>query len=162
MNYLNEFQKMHFLLEAARKAAYDSAAQIQETAGSRFHFNVQMQTPILVFPDPSLLSEKSMTMYLGKLTAMNNFTELDAVKFGAEKPILIDEITATLQSMKLTSSDCFTTPELDAKDIEVLEDVHIDYYWQRFNINLDRITKNDAIKPDSEVGYIFMWRNSIF
>jgi hypothetical protein len=27
---------------------------------------------------------------------------------------------------------------------------------------LDRITKNDAIKPDSEVGYIFMWRNSIF
>lgn len=155
MNYLNEFQKMHFLLEAARKAAYDSAAQIQETAGGRFHFNVQMQTPILVFPDPSLLSEKSMTMYLGKLTAMNNFTELDPVKYGAERPVLIDEISATLQSMKLTSSDGFSTPDREMADIEVLEDVHIDYYWQRFNINLDRISKNEAIKPDSEVSLLF-------
>ncbi|KAJ3227354.1 hypothetical protein HK099_002420 [Clydaea vesicula] len=150
--YLSEFQKMHALVESARKAAYDKANHMQESGG-KFHFNIQIQTPILVFPEVSLSSKNFISMYLGKITAKNNFSEASAEKYGSENAIVIDEISARLESMKLIStfdneneSGVGTSEETD-----ILEDVHADFNITRFNINGENITKNSLKVPDLQV-----------
>ncbi|KAJ1923434.1 Vacuolar protein sorting-associated protein 13, partial [Tieghemiomyces parasiticus] len=67
----SRFAQMHGLFEAARKAAAEQATQLQERA-SRFHFNIHIQAPTLVFPEstrrPDILEAR-----LGELTFENRF-----------------------------------------------------------------------------------------
>ncbi|KAJ3037263.1 hypothetical protein HDV00_001828 [Rhizophlyctis rosea] len=115
MEYLSEFQRMHLLLEAARKAAVESAAQIQETAG-KFHFDIHIDTPILEFPHASLQLKDMVTMYPGSISAKNVF-ETDTGSGG-----LVNKIVADVTAMKAVSS--FFVGE-KVRERQIIKDVNV-------------------------------------
>ncbi|KAG1070455.1 hypothetical protein G6F42_026131 [Rhizopus arrhizus] len=51
LNFLQEFLEMKNVYDAARNAAVETAQQMQEGSGSnRFHFDIKVKSPVLVFP----------------------------------------------------------------------------------------------------------------
>lgn len=120
--YLSEFQRLHFLFEGARKAAVEGAGKIQESAGL-FKFDIDIQTPIIVFPEGSLMTPDCITMNLGKITASNVFE----VKDGIVSSIM----TARLSKMKLFS--CLR--EDGGAVVDILKDVSMECTMNRYNLN---------------------------
>ena len=112
--YLSEFQKMHLLLEAARRAAMESAAQIQETAG-RFHFDILIDTPILEFPHVSLRERDMVIVYPGSISAKNVF---EAEVNG----ILKNKIVADISNMKAVSALLYGE---EVRESRIIEDVNV-------------------------------------
>ncbi|KAI8811809.1 hypothetical protein BJ742DRAFT_753443 [Cladochytrium replicatum] len=117
-NYFSEFSRMSSLLESARQAAVESAAQIQQTAGTKFHFDVHVSSPIIVIPNPGLTSKSSMKMYLGELTAKNDFLSV-------QNRGVMNRISAELKSMKLLS--LLSETSLGYEELKMLEDLNIQY-----------------------------------
>ncbi|KAJ3291062.1 hypothetical protein HK104_006345 [Borealophlyctis nickersoniae] len=117
--YLSEFAKMHLLLEKARQAAVESAAQIQESAG-KFHFDLEIQTPILEFPHVSLKSKDMLIVYPGSISARNAY-------LNKADGSVINEITADLQSMKLVSN--FFRGE-SMEESQIIDDVNIHVVYE--------------------------------
>ncbi|KAJ3106617.1 hypothetical protein HDU97_005982 [Phlyctochytrium planicorne] len=105
--FFKEFSKLHFLLESARRAA----AGTQETAG-KFHFDLHLETPVIEFPDTSLVSTDVLSMYLGRISARNDFSS----DIHGEK----NDITADIKELKLVSSLA------DSKESKLMEDVSIE------------------------------------
>ncbi|KAJ3092913.1 hypothetical protein HK102_000456 [Quaeritorhiza haematococci] len=106
-DYFGEFQRMNVLLERARRAAAGAATQIQENAG-KFHFDLQLETPIIEFPNFASLSAaaaggawegevSSFTTFLGRINAQNEFSV-------AQNGLPCNIIRADIQSIKLVSS----------------------------------------------------------
>jgi vacuolar protein sorting-associated protein 13A/C len=145
--YLSEFQRLHFILDSARKAAADSATQMQATAGL-FKFDIDIQTPIIVFPETSLTIPDSITMNLGKIMASNTFKMEDGVSYGSEESIISSIMTARLSSMKLYSQ----LSEDDLEIIDILHDVSVECSMNRFNLNNEVLTTKSTLNiPDSFV-----------
>ncbi|KAJ3192438.1 hypothetical protein HK101_006567 [Irineochytrium annulatum] len=107
LTYFKEFARMHVLLDSARRAA---AAQEQT---GKFHFDLQIETPILEFPDVSLTSGNMISMYLGRISARNEFTTAD----GRD----INEVIADVQALKLVSN--FSDQKVES--VQMIEDVNI-------------------------------------
>lgn len=149
--YFSEFQKLHILLETARKAAVESANQIQSTAG-RFHIDIDIQTPIIVFPEASLALQDNMTMYLGRITASNAFREEDGSMYQCASTVVTDVITARVSSMKLVSN--LSNDEGTLRPLDILQDVNVDFTMSRFNINLEQLQKNRLSVPDTFVSLL--------
>ncbi|ORY51917.1 hypothetical protein BCR33DRAFT_712120 [Rhizoclosmatium globosum] len=66
-SFLNEFFKMHMIMDAARKAV-----EYQEVTG-KMRYDLDIASPIIEFPDTQFVSDKSILMYLGKISARNEF-----------------------------------------------------------------------------------------
>ncbi|KAJ1978459.1 Vacuolar protein sorting-associated protein 13 [Dimargaris xerosporica] len=71
MAFGSQFAKMHVLFEAARKAAAKSANQLQDRA-NRFHFNINVKSPVLVFPE-RMTHADVLVANLGEIHFENRF-----------------------------------------------------------------------------------------
>ncbi|KAI9475459.1 MAG: hypothetical protein EXX96DRAFT_266961 [Benjaminiella poitrasii] len=68
LTYLQEFLEMKSVYDAARNAALETAQQYQET-GNRFHFDVIVKSPVLIFP----VDTDTIVAHLGEIRANNTF-----------------------------------------------------------------------------------------
>ncbi|KAJ3031870.1 UNVERIFIED_CONTAM: hypothetical protein HDU68_011629 [Siphonaria sp. JEL0065] len=108
-SFLNEFFKMHMIKDAARKAI-----EYQEVAG-KMKYDLSIASPIIEFPDTTHVTDKSILMYLGQISAKNEFR---MCRDGSNA----SNVTASILAMKLRSNfplngvDCFA---------EMMEDVNI-------------------------------------
>ncbi|KAF8311204.1 hypothetical protein DL93DRAFT_2229838 [Clavulina sp. PMI_390] len=113
-----------FLIKFARlKSLYDSATQVAaqraaEIEIARMKYDVVVQSPIIVFPDPSMKSDHVLTMRLGEVSAKNEYGE------GFTK------IQAGLHGISLTSAasvaeEIVTLSMVDAVDIDTVVIQHL-------------------------------------
>ncbi|TPX68863.1 hypothetical protein SpCBS45565_g02841 [Spizellomyces sp. 'palustris'] len=122
MEYFSKFRDMHVLLESARKAAIESAQHIQEAAG-RFHYDVEIQSPILEFPKTSLQSMDTLTIFPGIISAKNVFeTEFDGTD--------VDKVTATVHNMKVATS---FSKGADVEERQILDNVTVNVIMKTTN-----------------------------
>ncbi|KAK2879530.1 hypothetical protein FQN49_000784 [Arthroderma sp. PD_2] len=122
INFLVKFGKMQSIFNAARQAAANQATQIQESA-SLMHFDINVMTPILVFPR---ITDKDgprdfVTAHLGEIYASNQFTPADK----AGKSYMVNVISAGVGHIRLTSTFYFS--EDVCEELEMIEKVDMDF-----------------------------------
>ncbi|KAI9340870.1 hypothetical protein BDR26DRAFT_820276 [Obelidium mucronatum] len=108
-SFFNEFFKMHMIKDAARKAI-----EYQEVAG-KMRYDLSIASPIIEFPDTTYVSDKNILMYLGHLSAKNEFR---ICRDGSAA----SSVVASILAMKLISN--FPVDGVDTF-VEMMEDVNI-------------------------------------
>jgi vacuolar protein sorting-associated protein 13A/C len=94
-DYLSKFQKMKVLYDSARDAAFNNPV-LQD---QNLKFDVQIKTPIIVFPklvDFNKDIYDNLTIYLGEFTASNEFIPMNSE--------LMNKMNLMLHSTRLTST----------------------------------------------------------
>ncbi|KAL9556691.1 hypothetical protein MBANPS3_001742 [Mucor bainieri] len=77
LSFLQEFLEMKNVYDAARNAAVETAQQIQEGSGTnRFHFDIKVKSPVLVFPVGDNKKTDTLIANLGEIRANNAFVEV--------------------------------------------------------------------------------------
>ncbi|KAI8823370.1 uncharacterized protein EV422DRAFT_352091 [Fimicolochytrium jonesii] len=126
IRFFSQFAKMHMLLETARRAAIESAQQIQKAAG-KFHYDIEIESPAIVFPRLSLQSVDTMTLYPGGVSASNRFQQS-----GPDE--VSDKMTASIRAMKIVT---YLGDESHVKERQMLDDVNI-------SVSVDTLSKEEA------------------
>ncbi|KAJ3015263.1 hypothetical protein HKX48_004689 [Thoreauomyces humboldtii] len=133
--FFSKFQKMHALLESARRAAIESAQQLQQAAG-KFHYDIEIQSPVLVFPRTSLQSKDRLSVFPGSVSAKNTF-RTDGHP--------VDKIDATVRSMKLLT---VFESENGGAERQMLDDININMVMETQPIAEHRSPIPDSIVVD--------------
>lgn len=141
MEFAVKFGKMQAIFNAARQAAATQATQIQERA-TKFHFDIVISTPIVVFPR-MVISDKpdrdTLTANLGEIYAKNTFVALD----DSEGADVANKISAGIRNIKLTSNLHYD--ENRSESLELIDKVDL-----AFNITMvDH--KDGQQRPDLEI-----------
>ncbi|KAI4916402.1 uncharacterized protein J4E92_009320 [Alternaria infectoria] len=141
MEFAVKFGKMQAIFNAARQAAANQATQIQQRA-TKFHFDITISTPIVVFPR-MVVSDKpdrdTLTANLGEIYAKNSFVPLDDSK-GAETA---NKLSAGIRNIKLTSKLHYD--EDRSEELQLIDKVDLD-----FNITMVE-HKAGQKRPDLEI-----------
>ncbi|TVY40931.1 Vacuolar protein sorting-associated protein [Lachnellula occidentalis] len=141
IEFLVKFGKMQALFNAARQAAANQASQIQENA-SRIKFDINIKTPIAVFPRVMVAGQSKrdlITAYLGEIYAENKFVPLTDSK---DSEIAM-KLSAGIRNIRLTSD--FHFPDDEAEELELIDKVDLG-----FQITYAEHTP-DAKRPDMEI-----------
>ncbi|KAL1604284.1 Vacuolar protein sorting-associated protein 13 [Nothophoma quercina] len=141
MEFAVKFGKMQAIFNAARQAAANQATQIQQNP-AKFHFDITISTPIVVFPR-MVISDKperdTLTANLGEIYAKNEFTPLD----DSEDADVANKISAGIRNIKLTSNLHYDDDRSEA--LELIDKVDLD-----FNITMVE-HKAGQHRPDMEI-----------
>lgn len=140
IDFLVKFGKMQAIFNAARQAAANQASQIQNAG--RFKFDINIKTPIVVFPRVMIAGRPKrdlLTAYLGEIYAENKFVPLDDSK---DAPIAM-KLSAGVRNIRLTSD--FHFPNHKSEELELIDKVDLGF----------QITHADHIagakRPDMEI-----------
>ena len=123
IDFLVKFGKMQALFNAARQAAANQASQIQQNA-SRIKFDINVKTPIVVFPRVMTAGQPKrdlLTAYLGEIYAENKFVPLDDSK---DSQIAM-KLSAGIRNIRLTSD--FHFPEDKTEELELIDKVDLGF-----------------------------------
>ncbi|ATY65465.1 vacuolar sorting-associated vps13 [Cordyceps militaris] len=123
IDFLVKFGKMQALYNAARQAAMNRANQIQQSP-SRIHFDVVVNTPIVVFPRVVLPGEAKrdvITAYLGEIYAQNKFAPIDD-SANADVAMMI---SVGIRNIKLTSELNYSDGR--AEELEMIDQVDLGF-----------------------------------
>ncbi|KAF2849874.1 vacuolar protein sorting-associated protein-like protein vps13 [Plenodomus tracheiphilus IPT5] len=141
MEFAVKFGKMQAIFNAARQAAANQATQIQQRA-TKFHFDIVISTPIVVFPR-MVISDKpdrdTLTANLGEIYAKNTFVPLD----DSEGADVANKLSAGIRNIKLTSNLHYN--EDRSESLELIDKVDLD-----FNITMVEHKANQQ-RPDLEI-----------
>ena len=123
MEFAVKFGKMQAIFNAARQAAANQATQIQQRA-SKFHFDITISTPIVVFPR-MVISDKpdrdTLTANLGEIYAKNTFVPLDDSKDAD----VANKLSAGIRNIKLTSKLHYD--EDRSEELQLIDKVDLDF-----------------------------------
>ena len=122
MEFGVKFGKMQAIFNAARQAAANQASKVQENA-SKMHFDIVVNTPIVVFPR-SMIDDRPrdlLTAYLGELYANNKFVGIKGMKDGP----MVNKLSAGIRHIKLTST--FHYDDGKAEELDLMEKVDLDF-----------------------------------
>lgn len=122
--FINHFQRMKYIYDAARDAALDQATNVDSP--DKIMFDILVRAPIFVFPkpvDPADDVFDSITLNLGEIHTSNEIIEKDGIFFNM--------IKAGLSNTKILSS--FVVGEnYERQDLEIIDKLDInfdiDYY----------------------------------
>ncbi|KUJ15268.1 putative vacuolar protein sorting-associated protein 13 [Mollisia scopiformis] len=123
IDFLVKFGKMQAIFNAARQAAANQASQIQQST-SRFKFDINVKTPIVVFPRavvPDRPHRDLITAYLGEIYAENKFVPLDDSK----DSIIAMKLSAGIRNIRLTSD--FYFHEDKSEELELIDKVDLGF-----------------------------------
>ncbi|KAE8441399.1 hypothetical protein EG329_004988 [Mollisiaceae sp. DMI_Dod_QoI] len=123
IDFVVKFGKMQALFNAARQAAASQASQIQQST-SRFKFDINVKTPIVVFPRalvPDRPHRDLITAYLGEIYAENRFVPLDDSK----DAIIAMKLSAGIRNIRLTSD--FYFHEDRSEELELIDKVDLGF-----------------------------------
>ncbi|EUC45840.1 hypothetical protein COCMIDRAFT_4977 [Bipolaris oryzae ATCC 44560] len=123
MQFAVKFGKMQAIFNAARQAAANQATQIQQRT-TRFHYDITISTPIVVFPR-MVVSDKpdrdTLTANLGEIYAKNSFVPLD----DSESAETANKISAGIRNIKLTSRLHYD--EDRSEELQLIDKVDLDF-----------------------------------
>jgi vacuolar protein sorting-associated protein 13A/C len=122
IDFLVKFGKMQAIFNAARQAAANQASQIQNAG--RFKFDINVKTPIVVFPRVMIagrLKRDLLTAYLGEIYAENKFVPLDDSE---DAPIAM-KLSAGIRNIRLTSDFHFENDE--SEELELIDKVDLGF-----------------------------------
>lgn len=117
-----KFGKMQALFNAARQAAANQASQIQNAG--RIKFDVNIKTPIVVFPRVMAAGRPTrdlITAYLGEIYAENKFAPLDDSKDAQ----IAMQLAAGIRNIRLTSD--FHFPGFETEELELIDNVDLTF-----------------------------------
>ncbi|KAF2654929.1 vacuolar protein sorting-associated protein 13 [Lophiostoma macrostomum CBS 122681] len=141
MEFAVKFGKMQAIFNAARQAAANQAEQIQQRA-TKFHFDITISTPIVVFPR-MVISDKperdTLTANLGEIYAKNTFVPLD----DSESSDVANKLSAGIRNIKLTSNLHYAEDRFE--ELQLIDKVDLD-----FNITMIE-HKSGLQRPDLEI-----------
>ncbi|KAF2116072.1 hypothetical protein BDV96DRAFT_645420 [Lophiotrema nucula] len=141
MEFAVKFGKMQAIFNAARQAAANQATQIQQRA-TKFHFDIVISTPIVVFPR-MVISDKpdrdTLTANLGEIYAKNEFVPLDDSKDSD----FANKLSAGIRNIKLTSNLHYEDDK--SEELQLIEKMDLD-----FNITMVE-HKSGRQRPDLEI-----------
>jgi len=122
IGFLVKFGQMQAIFNAARQAAASQAGQMQESA-SKMHFDILVNTPIIVFPRAMTDGRPRdlITAYLGEIYARNQFEPVKTSKKG----LTANLIGAGIRNIRLTSA--FHFEDGKAEELEMLDKVDLDF-----------------------------------
>lgn len=141
IEFLVKFGKMQALFNAARQAAANQASQLQQST-SRIKFDVNIKTPIVVFPrvmNAGSGKRDLITAYLGEIYAENKFVPLD----DSEGATIAMKLTAGIRNIRLTSD--FYFPDEKTEELELIDKVDLS-----FLVTYAEHTSG-ALRPDLEI-----------
>lgn len=122
MEFGVKFGKMQGIFNAARQAAANQATQVQESA-QKMHFDVLINTPIVVFPR-AMVDDRPrdlLTAYLGEIYASNKFVGVQ----GQEDGPLVNKLSAGIRHIRLTTE--FHYEDGQSEELEMIEKVDLDF-----------------------------------
>jgi vacuolar protein sorting-associated protein 13A/C len=123
IDFLVKFGKMQAIFNAARQAAANQASQLQQST-NRFKFDINIKTPIVVFPRvvvPGRPKRDLLTAYLGEIYAENKFVPLD----DAKDAIIATKLLAGIRNIRLTSD--FQFPGDKSEELELIDKVDLGF-----------------------------------
>ena len=123
IDFLVKFGKMQAIFNAARQAAANQASQLQQSA-SRIKFDINIKTPIVVFPRVMIAGRPKrdlLTAYLGEIYAENKFVPLDDSK---ESQIAM-KLSAGIRNIRLTSD--FHYYDDKTEELELIDKVDLGF-----------------------------------
>jgi vacuolar protein sorting-associated protein 13A/C len=141
MEFAVKFGKMQAVFNAARQAAANQATQIQERA-NKFHFDIVISTPIVVFPRMVVADQPerdTLTAYLGEIYAKNTFVPLD----DSENSEVANKVSAGIRHIKLTSNLHYEDDNSEL--LQLIDKVDLD-----FNITMVE-HQSGQHRPDLEI-----------
>ncbi|KAI7898920.1 uncharacterized protein BX663DRAFT_555462 [Cokeromyces recurvatus] len=101
LTFLQDFLEMKSVYDAARTAALETAQQYQ---GVRFHFDVVVKSPILIFP---VAESDNLIAYLGEIRAKNTFVNVrrrNLRKIFESSMVPVNHISCGLYDISLRST----------------------------------------------------------
>ncbi|CAG8516340.1 7059_t:CDS:10 [Ambispora leptoticha] len=117
LEFGSKFAQMKGLYDSARMAAYEQAAQLQEKV-QKFHFDIVIPTPIVIFPISSN-SNDLIVANLGELSAINKFLP------NGEGGGFLTQINAELKSIRMTSQ--FYSRQGELQELQIIKNVDINF-----------------------------------
>ncbi|CCU75520.1 vacuolar protein sorting-associated protein, partial [Blumeria hordei DH14] len=123
IKFLVKFGKMQAIFNAARQAAANQASQIQQNA-SRMKFDINIKTPIVVFPRIFVADSSRrdvVTAYLGEIYAKNEFVPVD----DNDDSIISMEMSAGIRNIRLTSDFYYSGGQTE--ELEIIDKVDLGF-----------------------------------
>lgn len=149
LKFLSEFLEMKNVYDAARTAAVETAQQYQE-GGNRFHFNILISSPVLVFPVGEDTNTETLVAHLGEIRASNKFViasrrDLNNIPDSVQVPVA--HINCGLYDISLHSTNTIYGTDSDSVEhhFPIIDDVNI-----IFDIESPEDPKN-TIGPSSKI-----------
>ncbi|TQS37082.1 hypothetical protein Golomagni_02454 [Golovinomyces magnicellulatus] len=121
--FLVKFGKMQAIFNAARQAAANQASQIQQNA-SRIKIDINMKTPIVVFPralEAINPTRDTITAHLGEIYAKNEFLNFN----DAENSSVSMKLASGIRNIRLTSK--FYFPKDRSYELDLIDRVDLDF-----------------------------------
>lgn len=151
LEYLSKFAEMKSTYDMARQAALESAQQLSQVA-TKMHFDVVIETPVVLFPELHQSASDVVVAHLGEIWASNTFID--------EDDGCINMIKAGLRAINLTSKFYFakqlqTLPIVDDTDLNFDIKIPLDVSTTRPDIDIIGSIKDITMKL-TERQYIFL------
>lgn len=124
IDFMVKFGQMKAIVDRAREAAANQAAQIQESA-NKIHFDITVKTPIVVFPRVMVAGRPKrdlITAYLGEIYLQNKFVPLD----DSEAAPIAMKLTTGIRNIRLTSDFYFDKDQHE--ELELIDKVDINFH----------------------------------
>ncbi|KAG0213348.1 hypothetical protein BGX28_004686 [Mortierella sp. GBA30] len=135
LDFAAKFARMHVLYDSARNAAVNQAQALQTTT-SKFHFDVQVSTPIVILPKDAK-SRNTIVANLGQISIRNEFANDAEIQDGT-----LDKIKLGISSINLLSQFYFNDV---VQELQIIEDVDIEF-------DVIRAAHKDGLaRPDMEL-----------
>ncbi|KAF9111925.1 hypothetical protein BGX27_004234 [Mortierella sp. AM989] len=135
LDFSTKFARMHVLYDSARNAAVNQAQALQTTA-SKFHFDVQVSTPIVILPKDAK-SRNAIVANLGEISIRNEFADDTYIEGG-----FLDQMKLGIHSISLQSLFYFNNT---VQELQIIENVDIDF-------DMIRAAHKDGLsRPDMEL-----------
>ncbi|KAG0313845.1 hypothetical protein BGZ97_009846 [Linnemannia gamsii] len=135
LDFSTKFARMHVLYDSARNAAVNQAQALQTTQ-SKFHFDINVSTPIVILPKDAK-SRNTIVANLGEISIRNEFAEDTHIEGGT-----LDQMKLGIHSINLLSQFYFDD---SIQELQIIEDVDIEF-------DVIRAAHKDGLaRPDMEL-----------
>ncbi|KAG2223432.1 hypothetical protein INT45_001738, partial [Circinella minor] len=121
LEFLSKFAAMKSVYDRARQAALESAQQFQQSV-AKTHFNIVIQTPVILFPEMHEHPLDVVVAHLGEIKTSNTFL--------IEQDICMNVIKADVQAINLTSKYYHpgkTPGQLQLQTLPIIDDIDLSF-----------------------------------
>ncbi|KAI8968041.1 hypothetical protein BDF20DRAFT_917267 [Mycotypha africana] len=170
LDFLQEFLTMKSVYDTARTAAVERVQQYQ--GGNRFHFDVLVNSPVLIFPVNDTAKKGAIIVNLGEIRASNKFASIQRSDlFNSAKPVLIPAILIDCGLYDISLRSITTSRNGNSNDtLPIVDDLDIVCKIETLESATDSLGPSTQIEADisdillsfNEVQYKHLWQTWTF
>ncbi|RCI01716.1 hypothetical protein CU098_002960, partial [Rhizopus stolonifer] len=149
LNFLQEFLEMKTVYDAARNSAIETAQQYQEVS-SRFHFDIKVKSPVVIFPVGDNKKTDALIAHLGEIRAKNKFSTVlqrDLSHIPNSVSVPMTQISFGLYDISLRSSTVVhnVSGESTKHVLPIIDDLNIVFHIQSPE------NPKESVCPDTQI-----------